>query len=51
MSISYENECFFKRMWNNIFHKKELLPVALEYTQKEITLKLESIIEYLKNRI
>lgn len=51
MNISYEKENFFKRMWNKIFYKRELLPVALGYTQKEVTLKLESIVEYLKNRI
>lgn len=49
MIISYEKESFFRRMWNNIFHKRELLPVALEYTQKEVTIKLESILEYLRN--
>ena len=49
MIISYEKENVFKRMWNNIFHKREALPMALEYTQKEITVKFEQILEYLEN--
>ena len=49
MIISYEKENVFKRMWNNIFHKREALPMALEYTQKEVTVKFEQILEYLEN--
>ncbi len=49
MIISYEKENFLKRIWKEIFHKREALPVALEYTQKEVTLRLEGILDYLKN--
>ena len=49
MIISYEKENFFFFLWNNIFHKREALPMALEYTQKEITVKFEQILEYLEN--
>ncbi len=41
---------FFKRMWNILFHKTKMLDAPLEYTQKEIRLKIDNIITFIKNR-
>lgn len=53
MTNSYKNKekpNFFKRMWNNVFHKTQILDAPLEYTQKEIKEKTDNIINYLKYR-
>ncbi len=53
MTNSYNNKekpNFFRRMWNKLFHKVQLLDAPLEYTQREIKLKYENILNYLKYR-
>lgn len=53
MTNGYESQkklSFFKRMWNILFHKTKMLDAPLEYTQKEIRLKIDNIITFLKNR-
>ena len=42
-----EKENFLKRIWNEIFHKQLMLEAPVEYTQKEIKMKAENIINYL----
>lgn len=55
MSNSYkkiEKLSFFKRMWNKIFHKDNLLlDSPAEYTEKEVRMKAYNIIDYLRYRI
>lgn len=55
MSNSYkkiEKLSFFKRMWNKIFHKDNLLlDSPAEYTEKEVKIKAYNIIDYLRYRI
>lgn len=53
MTNGYENQkklSFFKRMWNNLFHKTKMLEAPLEYTQREIRVKIDNIIDFLKTR-
>lgn len=50
MSISYEN-CFFKRIWNKLFHKVKYLDVPVQYTPKEVKLKIYDIIGFLSGRV
>lgn len=53
MNISYENNQkvnFFKRMWNRVFHKEKLLPVPIQYTQKEVKLKMQEILTFFRYR-
>ncbi len=40
-------ECIFKRIWNRVFHKRKMLPSPLQYTQKEVKLKLYEILQFL----
>lgn len=42
---------FFTRMFNKIFCKRNLLPAPTEYTQKEVILKMEQILNFVTNRI
>ena len=53
MTISYKNEekpCFLKRMWNRIFHKDKLLPAPIQYTQKEVKLKMQDVLSFFRYR-
>ncbi len=50
MTNSYKKESFFKRMFNELFHKTKMLDIPLEYTQKEIKEKEENIINFLSCR-
>lgn len=45
-----EKTCFLKRMWNNIFHKNLMLEQPVEYTQKEVKVFTDNIIDYIKYR-
>lgn len=40
-------ECIFKRIWNRVFHKTKMLPAPLQYTKKEVKLKLYEILQFL----
>lgn len=53
MSISYksnEKQCFLKRIWKKIFHKEKLLPAPIQYTQKEVKLKMQEILSFFRYR-
>ena len=50
INIYKEKENFLKRIWNEIFHKQLMLEAPVEYTQKEIKMKAENIINYLSTR-
>lgn len=53
MNVSYENnekQCFLKRMWNKIFHKEKLLPAPVQYTSKEVKLKMHEILSFFRYR-
>lgn len=41
---------FFAGMFNKFFSKRELLPAPVEYTQKEVILKMEQILKEVINR-
>lgn len=41
---------FFKRMWNEFFHKTKMIEAPIEYTQKEVKMKSDKIINYLSSR-
>ena len=45
-----EKDNFLKRIWNEIFHTQLTLEAPVEYTQKEIKMKAENIINYLSTR-
>lgn len=44
-------ECFIKRIWNRVFHNTKALPAPIQYTQKEVKMKMYEILQFLVDGI
>lgn len=44
------NEWFITRIWNRVFHKTKALPAPIQYTQKEVKMKMYQILQLLVDR-
>lgn len=44
-------ECFITRLWNRVFHKTKALPAPIQYTQKEVKMKMYQILQFLVDGI
>ena len=40
-------ECIIKRIWNRVFHNVKALPAPIQYTQKEVKMKMYQILQFL----
>ncbi len=40
-------ECFIKRIWNRVFHNVKELPAPINYTQKEVKMKMYEILQFI----
>ncbi len=51
MNNGYKNQCFIKRMLNNLFRITKTIEAPLEYTQKEVMENSNRILDFLNNRV